>query len=296
MINIEKNLKERIGEKLSSLRRAKKLTTKQLSDMIGINGKDPSPSYITQIEKGQKTPSLETALKLSHFFEISLDELVNPNYSYEHIPKIILNFKKEGQQLILGISRIFNRKLAWTIKYDKKNKHIIEVLYEYTNQKELIESQIQNFAHILKSEVELKSNSKIYFVELGSFQNSSNQGVQYDLIEDILKKFTVNVFSSQETIVITLDEIESLLSNAFMYSDSNGEVMLTEEQISLILSELNSYRKLKYGVKGPILMQLAPLCSILMNLLVIEENFMEQMKKEETSITKNSYIQQTLDF
>lgn len=60
-----------IGEKLHTLRKQNKLTSRQLGAELGV-----SNSYIIRIEKGKRRPSMDLSIKIAQFFNISLDKLI----------------------------------------------------------------------------------------------------------------------------------------------------------------------------------------------------------------------------
>lgn len=62
------------GEKLSILRIEKKISLKDIADAVGV-----SATAISSYEKSEKLPSIETAYKISRFFNVSLDELCGVN-------------------------------------------------------------------------------------------------------------------------------------------------------------------------------------------------------------------------
>ncbi|MDY5350091.1 MAG: helix-turn-helix domain-containing protein [Candidatus Ventricola sp.] len=72
-----------IGERLSVLRKEKKLTLRELSEKVGITA-----AALSSYEKGQKEPSLSFAIKLADFYGVSLDDLcdrkpvTNERYSF----------------------------------------------------------------------------------------------------------------------------------------------------------------------------------------------------------------------
>ena len=55
---------------LRQLRLKKNMTLRELASKIGV-----TLAYISQIEKGQKTPSLHIAFKLANFFGVSVEDL-----------------------------------------------------------------------------------------------------------------------------------------------------------------------------------------------------------------------------
>lgn len=61
-----------IGKKLMSLRKAKKLSLKQLGNETGL-----SPDYISKVEKGEIMPPVAVLLQLSRAMEIDSSELLS---------------------------------------------------------------------------------------------------------------------------------------------------------------------------------------------------------------------------
>ena len=67
------NINKIIGQRINHLRAYKKISQQELSNYLGI-----SRPTITQIEKGERNLTPEDILRLSEFFNISLNELINP--------------------------------------------------------------------------------------------------------------------------------------------------------------------------------------------------------------------------
>lgn len=67
------NINKIIGHKISRIRKSKNISQQKLSDYLRV-----SRPTVTQIEKGERNLTPEEILKLSEFFNISLDELINP--------------------------------------------------------------------------------------------------------------------------------------------------------------------------------------------------------------------------
>ncbi|MEI2607577.1 MAG: helix-turn-helix transcriptional regulator [Candidatus Promineifilaceae bacterium] len=63
---------KRFGEKLRMLRKTHNVTMKELAVALGIS----AHSYISKLENGEKAPSVEMAVKVSHFFNVPLDNLL----------------------------------------------------------------------------------------------------------------------------------------------------------------------------------------------------------------------------
>ncbi len=62
---------KRIGEKLYTLRQRHGLTTRQLADQL-----QTSHTQISRVENGIRQPSGDLILKISRFFNVSLDQLM----------------------------------------------------------------------------------------------------------------------------------------------------------------------------------------------------------------------------
>lgn len=61
-----------VGKKLKEQRFQRKLTLKEVSDGTGI-----SISMLSKIEREETTPTIDLAIKLANFFELSLAEMIN---------------------------------------------------------------------------------------------------------------------------------------------------------------------------------------------------------------------------
>lgn len=63
---------QRFGEKLRLLRSRSGLTLKELASELGYS----AHGYISELESGNKLPSLELVVKLADFFDVSTDQLL----------------------------------------------------------------------------------------------------------------------------------------------------------------------------------------------------------------------------
>jgi transcriptional regulator with XRE-family HTH domain len=68
------------GEKLRILRDQHGVTMKELAHELGIS----AHSYISKLENGEKTPSVEMALKISRLFNVSLDLILKDEFELEN--------------------------------------------------------------------------------------------------------------------------------------------------------------------------------------------------------------------
>lgn len=62
----------KVGKNIRKYRVSKKLRQDDLAEMVGI-----SPNYIGMIERGEKTPSLETFIAILNALEISADMVLS---------------------------------------------------------------------------------------------------------------------------------------------------------------------------------------------------------------------------
>ncbi len=71
MINLDNINYMDIGKRVKSERERNGITRENFSEIVGI-----SPTYLSQIELGQRHPSLPTTIKIASSLHISLDFLV----------------------------------------------------------------------------------------------------------------------------------------------------------------------------------------------------------------------------
>ena len=62
---------QRFGEKLRTLRKRRGMTMRGLAKALGF----ATHGYIGDLESGRAKPSLELALKIADFFNVSVDQL-----------------------------------------------------------------------------------------------------------------------------------------------------------------------------------------------------------------------------
>lgn len=62
---------KRFGEKLRMLREKYSMTYRQLAEEL-----DVAHPHLLRIERGEKQPSLDLAMRIAAYFEVSLDDLV----------------------------------------------------------------------------------------------------------------------------------------------------------------------------------------------------------------------------
>ncbi|WP_027399175.1 helix-turn-helix domain-containing protein [Anaerovorax odorimutans] len=64
------NISKIIGERLRSYRRKAKMSQEILAELAGVH-----PTYIGQLERGEKNPTIESIEKISRALELPLEEL-----------------------------------------------------------------------------------------------------------------------------------------------------------------------------------------------------------------------------
>ena len=60
-----------IGKRIKALRKSNNMTQQELADSLGV-----SLNYISKIEPGMKVPAVDLFIRISEFFDVSLDFLI----------------------------------------------------------------------------------------------------------------------------------------------------------------------------------------------------------------------------
>jgi transcriptional regulator with XRE-family HTH domain len=74
---------QRFGEKLKALRLDRGLTLQQFAESLGYR----AHGYISELESGKKTPTVEFVLSVSQLYNISIDELLKDDLEIGLLPK-----------------------------------------------------------------------------------------------------------------------------------------------------------------------------------------------------------------
>jgi len=74
---------QRFGEKLKDLRLDKGLTLQQFAESLGYS----AHGYISELETGKKTPTVEFVLSVSLMYDVSIDELLKDDLDLNLSPK-----------------------------------------------------------------------------------------------------------------------------------------------------------------------------------------------------------------
>lgn len=78
------------GITLKELRQSRGLTQEHLARILDI-----TPSAITMYESGARNPSIKILIKLSNFFNVSIDELINILPHHNNIDEAILGISSK---------------------------------------------------------------------------------------------------------------------------------------------------------------------------------------------------------
>ena len=87
---------EIFSDRLKQLRKKKKLSQEKLSEFLGYY-----PNYIGKLETGVHAPSADVLLKLSEYFNVSIDYLLgNEHTATDKLQSTILGLSNEQQQAV----------------------------------------------------------------------------------------------------------------------------------------------------------------------------------------------------
>ena len=75
-----------LGENMRAARRLRGFTSEALAKFLDI-----STAYVGLIERGERTPSLETFLRICEFFGESKDRMLTPSKSFSVAEKVLFN-------------------------------------------------------------------------------------------------------------------------------------------------------------------------------------------------------------
>ncbi|MBB6454628.1 transcriptional regulator with XRE-family HTH domain [Salirhabdus euzebyi] len=106
----EKQLSKIIGERIRMMRKAKRLSQEELAHKAGLH-----PTYIGQLERGEKNATIESVSKVANGLQVNLEEIVRfaqPNdytTQNETIVQLVHQLYKvseQDQQTILNLIKI----------------------------------------------------------------------------------------------------------------------------------------------------------------------------------------------
>jgi transcriptional regulator with XRE-family HTH domain len=71
---------DKFGEKIKALRTRRGITLKELAGGLGLS----AHGYLSELEAGKKTPTVELVIKISDFFNVSTDELLKDDLKVQY--------------------------------------------------------------------------------------------------------------------------------------------------------------------------------------------------------------------
>lgn len=102
-----------IGERIKSIRESQDITQKELSKLVHV-----SPSFISRIENGSSTPSLELIRSIAHALSVPPQDILRDFFEYpedastaERIQFILEQFSPSRQLAILDTLEFLSKRL-----------------------------------------------------------------------------------------------------------------------------------------------------------------------------------------
>ncbi|WP_440896812.1 helix-turn-helix domain-containing protein [Amphibacillus sp. Q70] len=121
-----------IGIKIKELRKSKKMTQKTLADILNV-----TPQAVSKWERNESTPDIETLIKLSNYFDISIDELVG-NKSKSFFDSLFSKMKGR-----INMDNDMNRTVEQTSQKKGTQKTIIifDITFSFISDRGLLQTQ-----------------------------------------------------------------------------------------------------------------------------------------------------------
>ena len=101
------NLRKRVGQRILQLRQEAGLTQEVLAEHLDLHG-----SYVGLLERGVKTPSLETLRRIAEFFDLDISDLL----AEDDEAQVGDNKKKRIGKLLEGAPKNDIDKLYWVLR------------------------------------------------------------------------------------------------------------------------------------------------------------------------------------
>ena len=103
------NIRDKIGSRIKSLRRAKGYSQEKLAEVIGI-----SPKYLSSIERGQENPTLDLFIRLSQGLKVELYEIFqlehegqDPKRLRSKLQVLLADIKNEDLKRVIRALEVF---------------------------------------------------------------------------------------------------------------------------------------------------------------------------------------------
>lgn len=246
-----------IGKKIKAYRESKKMTQKEIAEVLGVE-----PATVSKYESGMLEPNLESLKRLSDVFEVYVDDLLKDEDEFD-ISKInILNVLREQKEIGLKGNLYHNTQIKFayntnhiegstltedqtryiyetnSILFEGNTVASIDDIFETTNHFKLVdymlditnepltEEMIKEFHKILK---EATSDSRLSWFNVGDYKKVSNEagGMKTSSPKDVSKHMAklMEWYNSLEDISIKeIVEFHVRFEKIHPFQDGNGRV------------------------------------------------------------------------
>jgi len=246
-----------IGKKIKAYRESKKMTQKEIAEVLGVE-----PATVSKYESGMLEPNLESLKRLSDVFEVYVDDLLNEEEEFD-ISKInILNVLREQKEIGLKGNLYHNTQIKFSYNTnhiegssltEEQTRYIYETnsilfegntvasiddIFETTNHFKLVdymldvanevltENIIKEFHKILKQGT---SDSRQNWFNVGDYKKVSNEagGMKTTSPKDVQKQMAklIEWYNSLESVSIKeIIEFHVKFEKIHPFQDGNGRI------------------------------------------------------------------------
>ena len=246
-----------IGKKIKAYRESKKMTQKEIAEVLGVE-----PATVSKYESGMLEPNLESLKRLSDVFEVYVDDLLNEEEEFD-ISKInILNVLREQKEIGLKGNLYHNTQIKFSYNTnhiegssltEEQTRYIYETnsilfegntvasiddIFETTNHFKLVdymldvanevltENIIKEFHKILKQGT---SDSRQNWFNVGDYKKVSNEagGMKTTSPKDVQKQMAklIEWYNFLESVSIKeIIEFHVKFEKIHPFQDGNGRI------------------------------------------------------------------------
>ena len=246
-----------IGKKIKAYREGKKMTQKEIAEVLGVE-----PATVSKYESGMLEPNLESLKRLSDVFEVYVDDLLKDEEELD-ISKInILNVLREQKEIALKGNLYHNTQIKFayntnhiegstltedqtryiyetnSILFEGNTVASIDDIFETTNHFKLVDFMLDTADEILTEEMikefhkilkEGTSDSRLNWFNVGEYKKVSNEagGMKTSSPKDVSKHMTklIEWYNSLEDVSIKeIVEFHVRFEKIHPFQDGNGRV------------------------------------------------------------------------
>jgi transcriptional regulator with XRE-family HTH domain len=198
-----------VGKKIKELRQSKKLTQKSLAETLNV-----TPQAISKWERNESNPDIQTLLKLSDYFNVTVDEILGKrNKTFFDS----LFFRMKGSKPMGNVNDKITEQL-FEKQNERKKVVIFDIVFSFISDKGILQTQLLE----RKLDKLLKKENKETIIETYNSTKVDQYGWEADVIlltptfgyakEEIEKKFP-------ETLVIEISKKDYGTLNVDILSD-----------------------------------------------------------------------------